>query len=601
MVSQRSKSGCWTCRLRRKKCPEDGPPCSSCESRGVACHGYGPRPAWKDRGDKEKQEAERLQLRRRNQTRRRSSSSATDTTCGNSVYCLFPSMAIASPPAELLSPSFSPPSVENNILSFAPSSPTHLHHPSFAFLPESWVPDLESIPGITTPFNDSSSIAIPPPPDDATQGAAHGRGPTPPALATRAAAAPDFPPNNRLPPSEEREIELMMQYLQRDFPKQHPSYGAPAVGIQAWLMCSFRRSSAFLYASLCISAYFNFLQAPSYDGARRTELFREYDQFKRLAAKAHALLLEASNDGSSGEQWLAQCDFMLGEKIVSSVQLAILESLEGNHDGAQSYLDSASLNLIQYHDHGSFIDSNEVILPRASTMERKAVEFSTCVLIWIHVLHCSTRQTIPRGASLYRQLLASNSPLAKSFLHVVGFEGWVLGTLMDATEVSLWKREQEANNRLSMRELIGKTDLIVSALNQQLQHDDSVQTHIFAHAIAIHVHALASGYRPAVPEIQQTLEKAISLWGKLDPSHHSIKRLSWAFCVSASLASEAQRSVFEKLLFDAASADALSTAVPLLKSIVNECWKLLDAGAPSCDWQDVMQRMGCNIHSVLFA
>lgn len=110
-----------------------------------------------------------------------------------------------------------------------------------------------------------------------------------------------------------------------------------------------------------------------------------------------------------------------------------------------------------------------MILPRASPMERKAVEFFTCVLIWIHVLYCSTRQAIPRGASLYRQLLASNSPLAKCFVDITGLEGWVLDTLMDATEVSLWKREQEAKNRLSMRELIGKTDSIVATLNQLLR------------------------------------------------------------------------------------------------------------------------------------
>ncbi|KAH6623947.1 putative C6 transcription factor [Chaetomium tenue] len=599
MVNQRSKSGCWTCRLRRKKCPENGPPCSNCESRGVACHGYGPRPAWKDRGDKEKEEAERLQLRRCNQTRRSSSSNATDTTSGDSIYCLLPSTAFASPPPDLVSFSFSPPTVDNSSFPFPSSSPAHLDDPSFAFLPESWVPGLDSIPGLT-PFGDNSSIDTLRPPRHTLQDV----GLTPPAsaLPTGAESVLDFPANNRLPPSEEREIELTMQYLERDFPRQHPSYGAPTVGVRAWLMCSFKRSSSFRYASLCISAYFDFLKAPSHDGPRRTELFREYDRFKQLAAKAHALLLEASVDGSRGDQSLAQRDFMLGEKIVSSVQLAALESLEENHDSALSYLDSASLDLIQYHDHGSFIDSDHTILPGASPMERKAVEFFTCVLIWIHVLHCSTRQTIPRGATLYRQLLASDSPFAKSFVDIVGLEGWVLDALMDTIEVSLWKREQEAKNRLSMRELIGKTDSILATLNQQLQnrHDGPIQTHIFAHAIAIHAHALTSGYQPAVPEIKETLEKAVPLWLKLDPNSHSIKRLSWAFCVSASLASEAQRSVFEGVLSAVASADALSAAVPLLKSTVEECWKLLDAGSPSCNWQDVMQRMGCNIHSVLF-
>ena len=59
---QRSKSGCWTCRLRRKKCSEGGMPCNNCASRGVYCHGYGPKPAWKDRGAREQEEARRLRF-----------------------------------------------------------------------------------------------------------------------------------------------------------------------------------------------------------------------------------------------------------------------------------------------------------------------------------------------------------------------------------------------------------------------------------------------------------------------------------------------------------------------------------------------------------
>ncbi|ANZ77310.1 BA75_04857T0 [Komagataella pastoris] len=35
--SIRSKHGCWTCRLRRKKCPEDGDQCSACLRLGIEC------------------------------------------------------------------------------------------------------------------------------------------------------------------------------------------------------------------------------------------------------------------------------------------------------------------------------------------------------------------------------------------------------------------------------------------------------------------------------------------------------------------------------------------------------------------------------------
>lgn len=38
--SGRSKNGCWTCRLRRKKCPEERPSCSQCNRLGLPCDGY---------------------------------------------------------------------------------------------------------------------------------------------------------------------------------------------------------------------------------------------------------------------------------------------------------------------------------------------------------------------------------------------------------------------------------------------------------------------------------------------------------------------------------------------------------------------------------
>lgn len=50
----RGKQGCWTCRLRRKKCDERRPQCSTCESLSITCYGFGPKPDWMDNGEKEK-------------------------------------------------------------------------------------------------------------------------------------------------------------------------------------------------------------------------------------------------------------------------------------------------------------------------------------------------------------------------------------------------------------------------------------------------------------------------------------------------------------------------------------------------------------------
>jgi C6 transcription factor Pro1 len=50
----RSKAGCWTCRLRKKKCDEKHPFCSTCETLTITCYGYGSKPDWMDNGEKEK-------------------------------------------------------------------------------------------------------------------------------------------------------------------------------------------------------------------------------------------------------------------------------------------------------------------------------------------------------------------------------------------------------------------------------------------------------------------------------------------------------------------------------------------------------------------
>jgi hypothetical protein len=50
----RSKQGCWTCKLRKKKCDEGRPHCSTCHLLSINCYGYGPKPDWMDNGERER-------------------------------------------------------------------------------------------------------------------------------------------------------------------------------------------------------------------------------------------------------------------------------------------------------------------------------------------------------------------------------------------------------------------------------------------------------------------------------------------------------------------------------------------------------------------
>lgn len=46
MSGPRSKNGCHTCRIRKKKCDELRPVCLNCSSRNIPCYGYERAPTW---------------------------------------------------------------------------------------------------------------------------------------------------------------------------------------------------------------------------------------------------------------------------------------------------------------------------------------------------------------------------------------------------------------------------------------------------------------------------------------------------------------------------------------------------------------------------
>ncbi|RDW87251.1 hypothetical protein BP5796_02945 [Coleophoma crateriformis] len=72
----RSKQGCWTCRLRKKKCDEGHPCCLTCESLSITCYGFGPKPDWMDNGEKERVVANNIKQIVKHTSRRKAGTQA---------------------------------------------------------------------------------------------------------------------------------------------------------------------------------------------------------------------------------------------------------------------------------------------------------------------------------------------------------------------------------------------------------------------------------------------------------------------------------------------------------------------------------------------
>jgi len=70
--------GCWTCRLRRKKCDEATPTCLGCSSLDIDCHYGEAKPHWMDGAQKQKDMVAKVKADIRTNAARRRELSASE-------------------------------------------------------------------------------------------------------------------------------------------------------------------------------------------------------------------------------------------------------------------------------------------------------------------------------------------------------------------------------------------------------------------------------------------------------------------------------------------------------------------------------------------
>ncbi|KAM3086485.1 hypothetical protein ACMFMG_000618 [Clarireedia jacksonii] len=208
----RSKRGCWTCRLRKKKCDEVHPSCSTCNSLSITCYGYGPKPEWMDNGSKEKEMANSIKQIVKHTSRRKGrlglslDQSQTDGEKRNA-----PIIHIAPKPANV--------SPEPN------SQSERLQQ-------KSNVPHTEPSPARSqqSTSNDATNAHTP---KSSTAG-----------------------PSRPLAPIASSETALLMHFLDVVFPLQYPMY-KPAItqGGRGWLLSLLLKTKPLYHAALSLSAY----------------------------------------------------------------------------------------------------------------------------------------------------------------------------------------------------------------------------------------------------------------------------------------------------------------------------------------------------------
>lgn len=208
--------------------------------------------------------------------------------------------------------------------------------------------------------------------------------------------------------------------------------------------------------------------------------------------------------------------------------------------------------------------------------------------------------------------LLGHREFALAFQNTVGVGSWLALAMIDINKLEMQKEQQLANGNLSIRQLVSQADIIEERLESGIKrisgsvggtpllegekrdnkneghHLDLQQTFILSQAALVHLNVVVSGASSGIPEIQQSIKRAITAWNSFSAKRSmNSKTIAWSICASASLASGDDRVYFQELIQKL----AIVLRIGEINLLMERCWETLDrAGTNSCDWREFLRR-----------
>lgn len=530
MISRnpRSSAGCWTCRLRRKKCDEVRPVCEGCAALEIECLYSEARPAWMDNGPRQRAMADRLKLAVKDRAAwRRDKRFLREIETGAAAIRLG--------------------EADDEVGGGAGGGSRGATH-------------IFSVDTLTTTVDRPASPPSTVSPSDSS-GAEHAPTATPSTTAPNTTPASAWSPEASLaPPSleKERELSLMMMYLDYVFPFLYPFCRPTILGSgRGWLLVLLMKNKAVFHSALSLSSYFLAIVAsttyalshtvsaaidhvdrangsPRSHGtclmAMASELHKQQELSLRelqrtiaaisvsppsparvgdeshLAESARALesilqLLSFEGLLQRFDRWHVHLDAALAlfEQIMQQYGQAPAEgggfqAGGGGREGAAFGGSSSSPGacewpavMAQLSPFRASLAAKTLALPVPYGSDQAAFKFYASLLLYMDIVTSTVTETAPRLQKYHAALLGSSEgdgdtsgvpspfamfdPTSSTSLtadEVVGIRNWVLLALADTAALAAWKKEAAAARRLTVAELLARAAPIERRLRANL-------------------------------------------------------------------------------------------------------------------------------------
>ncbi|KAK4098600.1 hypothetical protein N658DRAFT_431722 [Parathielavia hyrcaniae] len=572
-TKMRSSGGCWTCRLRRKKCDEERPACKGCLALEIECLYSYEKPPWMDGGERQRKRAEwlkrevKLQATRRRELRplqglevRLESLDASLTDDSDAVA-----------PKDMISATF-----------------TSIETPGLV-TPDTGTQDLTPVSVSGGALTDMS---LPAPSPDAHD---------------NASPTPDLDLRGRLS-QEEIEAHSTMMYLDYVFPFLFPYYRPSFADVgRGWLLVLLTKNKALFHSALSLAGYFHGIVLGHQDSPSQCHTHNLENLHEQQGLALQWLRREMQDIITRGvKSNLADANCVMA----SIVQLMTCDAAIAKPGNWTMHLDAATelFNEIMKH-HAMTEDGHAcymmVLLQLGSRpfrwtpkhhpwgSDQAILRFFTAQLLFIDTLAGTALQQQPRLHRWHQDLLATLDEEARKRMpksekegtipHInlqefVGVENWVVVAVAEIAALDSWKKEMKCVGSLSVAELVSRASAIEQRLHgslaalenaslspglvdgpqhllqyyagtfmPQMMHGSSTNTRIWAQAAITYLSVVLSGWQPSCQEIQlsvtQTVEMLLSL-----PSPDCLRTMVWPFTITGCLATPDQEQLFRDMV-----------------------------------------------------
>ncbi|KAH8660086.1 fungal-specific transcription factor domain-containing protein [Xylariales sp. PMI_506] len=535
----KSFNGCWTCRLRRKKCDERQPVCNTCAALHITCHYGKDKPEWMDGGVRQEEMAERFKREVKEMAHRRREGER---------------MAL----------------VSSDLISMGAAATSGL-----TVLPQ------QSPRVLTSPGDDHLKAT----PDIQN----HGKEPCPETSTER------LQRNCTLSNKNVREIIafgrsdtiLLMFYLEDLLPFLFPFYSPSLLqGGRAWFLEMMMSSPIVRQAALCQSSYFFSLERGTVNDAEAWEtVLRE----TREAFEMLRFALQVIDKDSIMNHLHGAVRIMASMMQVQRFEVATL-----NFNNCLAHLNGALALFRQLlHSFGadgpgassqfsnvmSRLGPSSWVLPAQSisvpSAEQAAFRFSSALLIFDDIVASTVLQVKPQLYEYHGGLLLNIDGAGEPLVNleaVIGCQNWVMVQIGEIAALDAWKHQRKREGNLDIMELVRCATVIKGSLEARLtllesEHvttskesssvldvlagghcrhsktpasQTSLVTQVWAHAALVYLFIVVSGWQPASADVRYHVSQIIELLAYQISPPALLRTMVWPFCVAGCLAEPAQ-------------------------------------------------------------